>query len=68
MFFIVFPKLFPCSVIIFVSLVESRETSESEPSIFRVMNFPKKPPMPSSFITEALPVSPFRPGGELEKF
>ena len=57
-----FQKLFSCSAVIFVGLVESRETSESKPSTFRVMNIAKKPlaAMPSSFNTEVRPISPFR--------
>ena len=45
-----FQKLFSCSVIIFIGKFESRETSQSEPSTFRVMNIPKKPQaaMPTS--------------------
>ena len=38
-----FQKLFSSSAIIFVGLVESRETSKREPSYFRVMNIPEKP-------------------------
>ena len=49
-----FKKLFFCSAIIFVGLIESRETFESEPCTFSVMNIPKKPQaaMPSSFKME----------------
>ena len=56
-----FQKLFSCSAIIFVGLVESRGTSESEPSTFRVMNIPQKPQaaMPSSFNIEVRPISVF---------
>ena len=48
-----FTKLFSCLAIIFVSLVELGETSESEPGTFPVMNIDKNPQtaMPSSFIT-----------------
>ena len=37
-----FQKLFSCSAITFVGLVQSRETSESEPGDFRVMNISKE--------------------------
>ena len=49
------------TTIIFVGLVESRGTSESEPSTFRVINIPKKPQaaMPSSFKMEVTQISPF---------
>ena len=49
-------------MIIFVGLVESHETSESELSTFWVIDIPKKPQavMPSSFNTEVRPISPFR--------
>ena len=36
-----FQKLFSYSAIIVVGWVELRETCESEPSLFRVMNIPK---------------------------
>ena len=55
-------KLFSCSVIFFVGLVESRESFESEPSTFCVMNIRKTPQaaMLSSFSTEVRPIGPFR--------
>ena len=55
-----FQKLFSCLAIIFVGLVESRETSESERSTFRVMNIPKKQQaaMLSSFNIKVRPISP----------
>ena len=43
MFSTVLPNLFSCFVIIFVGLVESRETCESEPGTLRLMNILKKP-------------------------
>ena len=56
------PALFSCYAIIFVGLVESRETSESEPSTVRVMNILKKPQADtlSSFSIELWPISPIR--------
>ena len=47
--------------IIFVGLVGSRETSESEPSTFRVINIPKKlrAAMSASFNTEVRPIELF---------
>ena len=55
-------KFFSCSAIVFVGLVESRETSESESLTFRVINIPKMPQavMPSLFDIEVLPIGPFR--------
>ena len=41
-------KLFSCYAIIFVGLVESRDTSESEPSTFRVINLKKSHRQPCS--------------------
>ena len=54
--------MFSCSAIIFVGLVESHQTSKSEPSNFRVMNNPIKPQVaiPSSFNIEVRPISPLR--------
>ena len=59
--FIVFQKIFFCSAIIFVGLVESCETSESGSSTFCVMNIHKKPQaaMPLTFNIEGGPISPF---------
>ena len=55
-------KLFSYSLILFVGLAESSETSESEPSNFRVMNIPKKPQRAvlSSLNNEVWSDSPFR--------
>ena len=57
-----FQKLFSCSAIIFIGLVESHKNSESEPSTFPVMNILKKPQaaIPSSFNIEVRPISSFR--------
>ena len=38
-----FRNLFSYSAIIFIGLVESHETSETEPIIFRFMNLPRSP-------------------------
>ena len=52
-------ELLSRSTIIFVGLVESIKTSDSEPSTFRVMNIPKKPQaaISSSFDTDNWAVS-----------
>ena len=48
-------------MIVFVGLIESHETSESEANNFLVMNIPKKPQtaMPSSFYIEVRRIRPF---------
>ena len=70
MIFRSFQKLFSCSAIIFVGLVESRETSESDPSTSRVMNIPDKlqAAMPSSFNIEVRPINPFRLPSQYQVF
>ena len=57
-----FKKLFFSSAIIFVGLFVSRETSESEPGTFHVMNIhtEQQAAMPSSFNSKVRPISPFR--------
>ena len=54
-------SLFSYSLILFVGLAESSETSESEPSNFRVMNIPEKPQTAvlSSLNNEVWSDSPF---------
>ena len=56
-----FQKSFSCSAIVFVSLVESQETSESEPGTFRVTNIPRKSQaaMPLSLKMKVKQISPF---------